>query len=338
MDSEFLYALLSSTQPRRPKVIFNCLRGVKTVSILYWSLRYGLLSWLNAVPTVSWDAFVDAIEQLKKAGRIQQDEEARLLIIDDEKIQPTLLDELFPENLRTLAQQVRQRQLIETTLLAIQATSQQSYQEMRYFPLSVSEQARRQVRGWFRQQPQQVLIKTITDWLQTLSAADAQLFTSQLVGREHPGLTFTQLANQLAQAKWQIRLRQAANWMSLVDYAQQLPPQNGLSLLVVPQLHTRLSKSVQDTLNSVLQGYSREEIGQQRHLKFSTVSEHLLTAAILLPVSDFSYQQFLTQADITALLTSEPTNIDEWDFNQQTAVTDYFTFRLVQIWETKNGR
>ncbi|GEK27784.1 hypothetical protein [Furfurilactobacillus siliginis] len=338
MDSEFLYALLSTTQTRRPKVIFNCLRGVKTVSILYWSLRYGLLSWLNTVPTVSWEEFTNAIETLKNAGRIVENDDDQLLIVDDGQSQVELVTQLYPENLRERASEVHQRQLIETTLLAIQATSQQSYQAMQYFPLSVTEQARKQVRRWFRQPQQQPLSQAITNWLQTLSAADAQLFVSQLVGHEHPGLTFTQLASQLDQPEWQLRLRQAANWMSLVNFAEQLPPQDGLHALIKPQLHDRLSKSVRDTLAGVLQGYSREAISSRRRLKFSTVSEHLLTAAILLPMEDFPYQKCLTQTDIKSLLASEPANIDDWDFNQQEAVTDYFTFRLVQIWETKNGR
>ncbi|WP_252898109.1 hypothetical protein [Apilactobacillus ozensis] len=41
----FLILLFSDTQPRRPKLIENLLAGKKTVSTLFWGMRYELINY-----------------------------------------------------------------------------------------------------------------------------------------------------------------------------------------------------------------------------------------------------------------------------------------------------
>ncbi len=47
MDAAQLIIFLSPTAPRRLRVIENILVGKRTVSTLYWGMRYHQLSWLG---------------------------------------------------------------------------------------------------------------------------------------------------------------------------------------------------------------------------------------------------------------------------------------------------
>ncbi|MGV0167510.1 helix-turn-helix domain-containing protein [Furfurilactobacillus sp. WILCCON 0119] len=342
MAPTLLLALLSPTQPRRPKVLFNCLQGRKTVSILFWSLRYDVLSWSNVLPNLTWAEMTNAIDELVKRQQVLVTPDGQLVVakpaVPAWQTAVTTMTELVPETLRQQARWLPWQQVSETGLLGLQAVAQAQHHEMTYFPVSVTEQARAHVREWFKtltvtktvdQVPRQ-----LHDWLLTLPDRQAQLFVSQLVGPAHPGTTTTQLSQLWSVPGWTIQLQQIANWLSLAVFLQS--EATGLALLVAPFWQPMLAPSLDQTLTALKQGLTQTQIQQQRGLKVSTINEHLLEAAIWLPADEFPYKRLLTADVINQVRQQQPQNIDEWQYETQTAAADFFTFRLVQIWETKH--
>lgn len=64
MDPADLLRLLSEQQDRRLRVIENLLRGRRTVSTLYWGLRYDLLPLLNLAKPLDRGALDTPAHQL----------------------------------------------------------------------------------------------------------------------------------------------------------------------------------------------------------------------------------------------------------------------------------
>lgn len=336
MAPELLLALLSPTQPRRSKVIYNCLRGRKTVSILFWSLRYDVLSWLNTLPNLTWTSFEATLRQLVANNQVQRDDDGQLLL------SPTATrinaDVMLPKATRQWARVLHLNQLRETVLLGLQALAQQSHHQMNYFPLSVGGPARQAVRSWFervnQQHDQKQTIAALADWLQQQSELQANLFVAQLVGGSVTGLTTSQLAQQFKLPSWELELRQLANWLEFA--AAFSSPSTSLGQLVSACWQPQLSVSIEQTLQAIQADRSRQQISEQRRLKLSTVNEHLLTAAILLPIDQFPYSKFLSADVHHRLVGNMPQNIDLWQFDQQAVTTDFFLFRLTQILESKH--
>ncbi|GAB6092117.1 helix-turn-helix domain-containing protein [Furfurilactobacillus curtus] len=336
MAPELLLALLSLTQPRRPKVIYNCLRGRKTVSILFWSLRYDLLSWLNTFPNLTWTSFEATLGQLVASKQVQCDADGQLLL--SPAAARINVDVMLPKTTRQRAKLLHLKQLRETVLLGLQALAQQSHHQMNYFPLSVGEPARQAVRSWFeglnQQHDQKKAIASLANWLQQQSELQANLFVAQFVGGSVTGLTSTQLAQQFELPSWELELRQLANWL---EFAGAFSSSNtSLGQLIAACWQSQLSASIAQTLLAIQADKSRQQISEQRHLKLSTVNEHLLTAAILLPIDQFPFTKFLSPEVHHRLAANMPQNIDLWQFDQQSVTTDFFLFRLTQILESKH--
>lgn len=336
MNPELLIRLLSASQPRRPKVIFNCLTGKRTVSVLYWALRYKLLSWLNVFPSLQWDTFNGAVNKLVQDKRVTVQSDGQLL--SNEALENDELSELFPAEQRQVYRIMHVKIVAETTLLGIQALSHTIYHDMGYFPVSVSERARVQVRRWFRsssfdENHIRDLTLALNRWLATMPARKADVFLSQLAGEMHPGYTVQQLSQALNLPTWQIDLIQAANLAAFAQFCQA--DTHGWRNLLSPFMDQALPRPVKQTLSAVQQGTTRTAISQQRGLRPSTINEHLLTAAILLPLDQFPYEKCVDEATRESIKKHQPVNIDNWQGSLGATPDQFFQYRMTQIWETK---
>jgi len=97
---------------------------------------------------------------------------------------------------------------------------------------------------------------------------------------------------------------------------------------------TAISQSAWQTYQTFLQQPDVQVIALQRKLKLSTVREHLLETAILMP--DFPFERLLSSAVVTQLTTifQEQSDVASWQFQQaqdQLPELDFFWFRLFQI-------
>lgn len=71
MNKDLLLLLLSSTQPRRIKLIQNLLNGKKTVSTLFWAMRYGILQYSAILKTYNLNSINGAIKKLILDGLVE---------------------------------------------------------------------------------------------------------------------------------------------------------------------------------------------------------------------------------------------------------------------------
>ena len=341
MNKALLLQLLSDDQPRRIRVIENLLVGKRTVSTLYWGLRYDLLAWfgfekhlarrdvtntLNQLIAAGFATVTNLVAQLTPAGAIQKHQLAMTTY------QPVALP-----NWLTVARPEAWQGL----QLAVQVVSEFQAANRQYYPLQVAFETRQTVKHWFLTYRQPTLAKQVRDelgqFLSTIPEPLADLWASLLVGHQTPGKTVEQLCELTHRSVLELTVIQDDIMTQLVLVTQEAPT-------LFPVLHELLhawqvspiSPSATQTLANYQAGTPLSTIIAHRRLKPSTVHEHLLEAAIFLPVQQFPYAKLLP-SDLQRILGQRLTgSIDDWMFDRVSDLKiEFWQFRLYEIMRSK---
>lgn len=343
METADLLALLDGQQFRRLRVIENLLREKKTVSTLYWGQRYRLLYLMGLAKKLPRGALDAPAQALEQQGLVVTGETA-----DQVKLTPAGVTAQHNANYYRAQTakdwgQVNLMAIRERILLAVQVVSQYAHSTKRYYPLATALETRQAVRRWFYQVKGPSLSEQMFTSLQNsliqLPEPVAEVVTRLFSGYQQPGQTAAQLAQDRQCTSWEILLMQLDGVMQIAQDAQkQSQPLTGL---LRPMWQSPVSRSAQQTLAAVGQGRSLEQIVAVRGIKASTVREHLLEAAILLPVKDFPYDEMLTPTIRQTFATTLTGPIDDWQYTALPEAVQarytFFYFRLYAIWTDKRG-
>lgn len=341
MNKALLLQLLSDDQPRRIRVIENLLVGKRTVSTLYWGLRYDLLAWfgfekhlarrdvanaLNQLVADGSATVANLVAQLTPTGAIQKHQLAKVTY------QPVALSSWLT---------VARPEAWQGLQLAVQVVSEFQAANRQYYPLQVAFETRQTVKRWFLAQRRPTLAKQVRGELgQFLSAIPepvADLWASLLVGHQTPGKTVEQLFEMTHRSALELTVIQDDIMTQLVLVTQAAPTS-------FPVLHELLqawqvspiSPSAAQTLANYRAGATLSTIVEHRRLKPSTVHEHLLEAAIFLSVQQFPYAKLLPNDLQRAFAQRLTGSIDDWAFDQVSDLKiEFWQFRLYEIMRSK---
>ncbi|MFB9769511.1 helix-turn-helix domain-containing protein [Lactiplantibacillus modestisalitolerans] len=331
--------LMFTTAPRRAKAVFNVLRGRRTVSTLFAGLTYGCLDLLDGWHGVALDRFLVAADQLVKDELLTAPREGYLQLtpagvrrqreLRQTRYWPTAWREFQTADVRRFTQVSR---------LALQVGSEAVHGQSRYYPVTTNPSIQIRVKKWFRpwaaSELGPALYASLHAFLASLTVAQAEVFVRSLTGFEHPGQTDQQLATEQKRLPVEMLVMRKDLMCQWVRWLKA-HPQDPLWPLLAPLVKTSaVSKSAQQTYAAFLQHGTLSEIATVRHLKLSTVREHLLEVAIL--TADFPFARLLSDAQCAQLATifaADP-NIADWQFSTAQAQApdlDFFEFRLYQI-------
>lgn len=346
MDEFRLLSLLSAEQPRRQRVIENVLKGRRTVSTLFWGMRYGILDWLGYEKRLSRQYYDGLFHQLLAEEKLASANQQFVLTA----VGQSRLTELAPMHYQPrflgVGRQFDGHRFKERLLLMIQVVSEFSYGNRRYYPLQVSQDNLQFVRSWFRWFKQNnYTVEAFQSELETYLShlGDDQLalmLAQRFVGHDTVGETTEQLALQLERPASQIAEIQDDLMLGMIPVIQAneasvlYPILSGLVI-------NPLSESAYQTLTEIKRGLTFDQIIRARRLKESTVREHMLEAAILLPIEDVPYDRLLneeTQASLNKIFESQA--LDDWDFERahsKMPALSFFEFRLYQILRSKTN-
>lgn len=331
----YLITLLSNQQPRRQRVIENILMNRRTLTTLFWGSRYGILSWLGSNRQLERGHFDALLKQMKQDGLIEIENQFILLTKQGQVCKQQFSEQHYvPKH----EQQYLKYNLSAgwpRLLLAGQVVSEFSYENIKYAPISFEDHELRYVKQWFNNNKSEQFVKNfkqeVNEFLLTLSETEAQFFTELLVGHDSPGLSIDQLTTKLAIPLIDGEVMATDLMVGIMEFAhyhQTLLKQLFQDL----KLESPISHSGYITYQLFQDQYSIEQIEQMRHLKLSTIREHLLEAAIFDGVN-FPYDRLLTERQLKALAVQYTGNIDDWQFKMVTddKNLDFFDFRLFQI-------
>lgn len=343
MEAADLLVLLDGRQFRRLRVIENLLREKKTVSTLYWGERYRLLYLVGLAKKLPRGALDAPAQALQQRGLVTTGETPDQVRLTPAGVTAQRDATYYHPQTAATWDQLNLMAARERLLLAVQVVSQYAHSTKRYYPLTTTLETRQAVRRWFYRVKQpdldEQMFTSLKSSLAQLPAPVAEVVVTLFTGYQQPGQTADQLAQERQCTPWEILLMQLDGLMQVALAARDTA--QPLTSLLQPLWQSPVTRSAQQTLAAVGQGRSLEQIAAARGIKTSTAREHLLEAAILLPLQQFPYDGILTptiRQDLAAALTGP---IDDW---QYTALPEalqaryaFFYFRLYAIWSDKRG-
>lgn len=340
MDTNLIIIFLSSKQPRRLTLIKNLLIGKKTVSTLFWAMRYNLLQYSGVFKNKTLFTAED-IEYLIINGYILiKDEKRYLLTKKGLQKKDSILESGYISNNLSKCYDYDVMTFKKRFLLLTQVLSEYNHKNTNYYPITGDLQTEYLIKNWF------VHNKTngvndfknyISRWLNTLGDNRANIFAQLLVGHNNTGRTSQQIANSLkisidVEWLWELNL-----WISLIQYIQQ-DSNCFLQFLLHNIINPKLSNRATNTYQLFCKSISLEQIAKLSHIKLSTVKEHLQECAIFMDIHIFPYKKILN-ARIIKLLDAKYNSIfiDDWKYSSITEHEEigFFEFRIYQILRSK---
>lgn len=345
METYFL-KLFSYHQPRRVRVVENILTNRRTVANLFWAQQYGILNWLGAyrgLRRVDYDAQLQELVQAQLLT-LSSDHQAQLtakgVAFQEEQrageYRPHFFDWYWVANTNRLETRV---------MLGAQVASEYAYHNSHYVPLAAPYSELMTVKNWFRRYRDHQLVTKVYQDLHRLAvglaSVDQRLATAlayTLIGHQQNSWTAPQLAANLALNSADARVLYHDLLLAIGAYCLRIP---GVMQDLVKDLlvSSPLSHSAQQTLAMYRQTPALEQIAQRRHLHLSTIREHLLTVAILMP-NQLDWDRLLPANVRQRLAHRYPGHdVTNWQFqsNQDDDGADFFTFRLYQIYQGRGN-
>lgn len=338
---------LFAEEPRHYRVIEGILRGRRTVAILFWGQQYGILNWLRAAPHLTREHFDQQLRAFTKQG---------LLIVDNQKSTAKLSQQGI-NKIHDFKEQhywpyfgrwswTGDNPLLPLRLwLGVQAVSQLAHHHYRYVPITNSPSELTVVHSWLKQPLDQLCHGTyreLLDWGNELANIDsrlAMLLVYQLPGFGQTGWTDQDAIQRLELLPMELPVIQRDLWAGIGRMIlQDDGPLANLCRPLIP--NSPLNCTTQKTLQLFQQGLSVEKIAKRRRLKISTIREHLLQAAILMP-GCVDLQHLLGEKLIHQLKHRYSGPVAQWRFQAvpgQDNAAAFFEFRAYQILKSGEKR
>lgn len=329
----------SRVQPRKATVLRQILTNKRTGSTLYWGLRYHYLNYLNCEPHLNIQDFERTINILLKQGFLLSKKQGLLLtdqgkaLCDDQKNE-------YSFSLRPDLNQKYDYHLWQSILmLMVQVASEASYHNSNYYVASSNLRGQYFIKSWIKVYGIDKLVdevpKALTNFLDHIDDSKANLFASKLIGHTKNGLSDQQLASLLKIDPLEIQI----TWKDLVlQFADYLSQQNfNINQLArVTMLPGILTSTIQNTSTLFNQGKDVFEIMKLRHLRQSTIEEHLQILAIFQP--SFPFERILSDQDIKIFeKVYGELPVDQWRFCQlehNGYTLSFLKFRLYAVMKT----
>lgn len=280
---------LFAQQPRRANALQYVLIGKRTSSNLFAGLKYHCLSLLQIAPQLDIQLFKNSVDQLV--------DQHYLCTVDKGYYQLTTTGQQYQHQLQTQLPQIqfydgrwmRQFDLMkDAVLLAIQVVSQKYHHANNYIPQTNRLHTQWWVKQWLHHIEhhanwQSQFIDELTSLLTQLPAQQADILANRFTGYQTLGLPLRQLALNLQLSLITMQTAELDAWAHLWQAVHQHHPQVPLLSQLLPPAQY-FTDNVALTLQQFLQQHwSIDRIAQARHLRPSTIREHLLEAAMIHP-------------------------------------------------------
>ena len=341
MNKDLLLLLLSSTQPRRIKLIQNLLNGKRTVSTLFWAMRYGILQYSAILKTYDLNSINGAIKKLIVDGLAEQVDEFQYQLTTKGQIKKDSVKESFYILQNTSYQyDYDVNEFKARILLAIQSVSEYSYQNKNYYPVKTDMKSAMIVKRWFIHNKVEIVSRLedyLTKYLSQVDEKKANIIAQQMIGHDVYGMTNGQLADSMGVSNVEAFFMEYDGWADFINYI--INDDDQLLLPLINDVRTlKMNHHAIQTYNQFVSGNTLDQIANNLSVKLSTVKEHLLEMAIWFPESKFPYAKIVSAEDEKTLrqaFDNQP--IDDWQFRQISESTDinFFEFRIYQILRSK---
>lgn len=331
--------LLFDRHPRRMKVIFNTVANRKTQATLFWAKQYGILNWLGADRGLNQQQFNQWVGRQLQSGIMEADQQTAWLTSLGAANKESFLQQAYQPHFDQWTWLVNPQEYANRFLLGGQALSHYLHQQKHYVPLNLSLNELSLVQQWVQTKGLASAaardIFQIADQLDRIDSTLAALFSNQLFGYHVTGWSSQQAAAYFGVSEESIYVMDRDIWLFVAHYVQQNSPSWG-QLMNNFLAKWPISDSAMQTLQ-LLERHSLKEVAHLRHLKLSTIRDHLLEAAIIIP-NYLDWDRVLPVNERAILANRYQGFPADWQFqviDPAAKAQEFFEFRLYQIYRSQ---
>lgn len=325
-------------EPRRFRVIENTVRNKRTQANLFWALNYQILNWLGSDPQLTREGFNQWLQNQQQQGLLLVDGNVAQLTPQGQQVKRIVQENYYQPHNDQWAWLVNPQRYADRFLLAVQAVSELAHHHRHYVPLNISVTEMSLVRKWLVQPGiTSAVHQELRQIGQRLADQDprlAELFAHRLLGFKTIGWTFSQAQKALKLSAEEIQVLNRDVWLGVAGQLKTLTGTRLGQLMSDMNAVAPISNSAWQTLTDFQAGNSIEQIADRRRLKISTVREHLLEAAIIIPKA-LDWSRLLPADKESQVHRYYNGPAATWQFQRRgtDAAADFFDFRLCQIKE-----
>ncbi|CAH2715703.1 hypothetical protein BACCIP111895_02887 [Neobacillus rhizosphaerae] len=299
-----LYCLKQLDSERTIYSVYHLLNGKKSSQTIQDAHLYSLKKFFGIYESLTRESFEEIIQSLLKKKWIYPSREQRFLVTSLGK--SVLTTHPLPYFMNGWKYHLFTSQVWERLSLFIQVTSNLVYQEARYVPIQKNKDVHKWLKAVLKevQAPRKevgsLVFFELVDCFNDATEIDPSLLVFRLTGFQQIGLTPMQAAQKLHMEIHDYHI----GFIHTLHYLiQKINCQSNrfriLSLLFHDlQQDNELTHSSQKTWALLKQGYSLDMIATYRHLKLSTIEDHLVEFALNIdnfPIDDYVDKELQTK-------------------------------------------
>ncbi|MFD1018527.1 helix-turn-helix domain-containing protein [Thalassobacillus hwangdonensis] len=318
--------------------IYHLLDGKRSSQSLQDAHAYQLTNYFGILKGFSREDLHRALNRLEDNGWIERYEEVAVVTPMGNVQVQKMRNTYEPIHFRGLTLSSTIPLFTKRLFLYIQTVTNMHLGKNDFLPVEDDLETTEWVRNLYRtrkgnlQHHVRALYHELADLLRSMPEAEAEVFTYRLTGSGFIGLTTGQLAVRFGMDAVDVHLL-----LHHVCYRIYFTVKEGrdrypsLALFTIDeQPHILVTNSAKRTYELLQEGFEPEQIGQIRRLKMSTVQDHLVEIALVVPsfeISDYVTNEAIEQIAATA---------DTLDTNRLKDINaalqqryDYFQIRMV---------
>nr|WP_263325871.1 helix-turn-helix domain-containing protein [Neobacillus sp. Marseille-Q6967] len=297
IENIILYCLKQLNGERTIYSIFHLLNGKKSSQTIQDAHLFSLKRYFRILENLTRETFDEIITQLNENGWVDACGDQKYLL--SESGDTYLKSNLLPAHTNGWKYQQITTLVWERLSILVQVTSHLTHKESRYVPIQKSKE----VHLWLKTSLQQlsvtreklgkILYEELMDCLNEVEGINQNVLVFRLTGYQQIGLTSFQIAKKLKMGPIQYDL-EFINILHFIihtvenDKGRYPVLSQLLTNIEVPNALTLTSRKTWELLN---QGLSIDQIAAVRHLKISTIEDHLVEFA--LHINEFSIDSYV---------------------------------------------
>ena len=324
----------------RSSTLYHLLKGKRTTSVLSFGYFYQLLTYFALFPKAKEKEYQQVVNELSKSGLIKESNKKLFVITEKGK---KYLEENWEADLGSVNQLKYykwDKSFFDLLVFASQVISEKAYKNKQYLPIEANLFKQQQLKKWIKgQEGEGVNERLYFEWEKItaeLPNESQELILAQLVGHQEIGMTLFQIAEKNNRDVILNYLLFKNSWHHLLTVLISDPSDYPLFYsLLQTQGNRDKEPSSQQTTELYKQGYSLENIAVRRHLKISTVTDHLIEHFIV--EQDYGMFPVISEqklAKLAPLLLNKPDYV-QWTFKETLELCPELSFYEFKFYQFK---
>lgn len=334
-----LYCIKQLKGERTIYSIYHLLKGKKSSQTIQDAHLYGLTNFFRIYEQITRETIQSIIQKALSKHWISSidDQRYQLTITGEERLRVSLEKDPFPKYINGWKYHSSCMEFWERLSLLVQVISNYNYKESSYIPIQKNKQVHIWLKLFLKKNRLQksslgrLLFSELVDCLDSAEDIDPSVLIFRLTGFHNIGLTSLQISLKL-----EIEIsRYYIQFQNILHYIMQKVNTNPTryqllsTILFDSKENSPLTNSSQITFEYVQKGFTIQDIAKIRHLKTSTIEDHIVEIA--LNIEGFSIESFIDpDVQRRIVFVAERTKTKQLKvIKSQVDTANYFEIRLV---------